>query len=150
MQRSNITSQFNWGYFARNNFFGPFVGKEIRHINQILSIGFDRKVRRISLHIKKTKELSDLGMQFQILFSSTKTFERHHTLALNSSTYLVQEKFVSVIVTNCCGNSWRMPPSHPNGRICCSESVAFILFFIFELSRTHWPIKPLWGLSRHS
>lgn len=62
VQCREVSAKVRWGDLAGTSFLLTFVGDKIRHIDQILTIGFDRQVGGIPLDVQITQELKDFLM----------------------------------------------------------------------------------------
>ena len=62
VQCGEVSAKVRWGDLAGASFFLTFVGDKVRHIDQILTIRFDRQVGGIALDIEITQELKDFLM----------------------------------------------------------------------------------------
>ena len=62
VQCGEVSAKIRWSDLAGAPFFLTFVGDKVRHIDQILTIGFDRQVGGIALDIQITQELKDFLM----------------------------------------------------------------------------------------
>ena len=62
MQGREVSAKVRGGDLCGSPFFLTFVGDKVRHIDQILTIGFDRQVGGIALDIQISQELKDFLM----------------------------------------------------------------------------------------
>jgi len=60
----DISSQFIGGDIPRAEFLLALVGDKVGHIDQILTIGLNRQIRRVTLDVQVPQKLKDFLMHF--------------------------------------------------------------------------------------